>query len=176
VNSCRGSFAWRPSPTCVGRAASRPRRVPLLRSGRVAEGRLTPDHHVGADAGVSFWSSHHPERSTTATVISTTIGAWPVVETIESHTWSHPSARWSNNDKSRGHPRHVDQDPINVNPRRTRGRVEPLDMSRNSVSREGTHQIKELWIPFGSLGRDVVPPRTGIVMRLAFGGRTDRGD
>jgi hypothetical protein len=130
----------------------------------------------GADAGVSFWSSHHPERSTTATVISTTIGAWPVVETIESHTWSHPSARWSNNDKSRGHPRHVDQDPINVNPRRTAGRVEPLDMSRNSVSREGTHQIKELWIPFGSLGRDVVPPRTGIVMRLAFGGRTDRGD
>jgi CubicO group peptidase (beta-lactamase class C family) len=41
----------------------------------------------GADAGVSFWSSHHPERGTTATVISTTIdGAWPVVETVESHT------------------------------------------------------------------------------------------
>jgi CubicO group peptidase (beta-lactamase class C family) len=41
----------------------------------------------GADAGVSFWSSHHPERGTTATIISTTIGgAWPVVETVESHT------------------------------------------------------------------------------------------
>ncbi len=41
----------------------------------------------GADAGVSFWSSHHPERGTTATVISTTIGgAWPVVEIVESHT------------------------------------------------------------------------------------------
>jgi len=39
----------------------------------------------GADAGVSFWSSHHPERGTTATVISTTIGgAWPVVEIVES--------------------------------------------------------------------------------------------
>jgi CubicO group peptidase (beta-lactamase class C family) len=41
----------------------------------------------GADAGVSFWSSHHPTRGTTATVISTTIGgAWPVVEIVESHT------------------------------------------------------------------------------------------
>jgi len=41
----------------------------------------------GADAGVSFWSSHDPERGTTATVISTTIGgAWPVVEIVESHT------------------------------------------------------------------------------------------
>jgi CubicO group peptidase (beta-lactamase class C family) len=41
----------------------------------------------GADAGVSFWSSHHPERGSTATVISTTIGgAWPVVEIVESHT------------------------------------------------------------------------------------------
>jgi CubicO group peptidase (beta-lactamase class C family) len=40
----------------------------------------------GADAGVSFWSSHYPERGTTATVISTTIGgAWPVVEIVESH-------------------------------------------------------------------------------------------
>ena len=38
----------------------------------------------GADAGVSFWSSHHPEHGTTATVISTTIGgAWPLVETLE---------------------------------------------------------------------------------------------
>ena len=43
----------------------------------------------GADAGVSFWSSHHPERGTTATVISTTIGgAWPVAEIIESHARS----------------------------------------------------------------------------------------
>jgi CubicO group peptidase (beta-lactamase class C family) len=41
----------------------------------------------GADAGVSSWSSHHPERATTATVISTTIsGAWPVVDIVESHT------------------------------------------------------------------------------------------
>ena len=41
----------------------------------------------GGDAGVSFWSSHHPERGTTATVISTTIGgAWPVAEVVESHT------------------------------------------------------------------------------------------
>lgn len=40
----------------------------------------------GADAGVSFWSSHHPERDTTATVISTTIdGAWPVVDVVEPH-------------------------------------------------------------------------------------------
>ena len=42
----------------------------------------------GADAGVSFWSSHHPERGTTATVISTTIGgAWPLVEVVESHSF-----------------------------------------------------------------------------------------
>jgi CubicO group peptidase (beta-lactamase class C family) len=41
----------------------------------------------GADAGVSFWSSHDPEHGTTATVISTTIGgAWPVVEIFESQT------------------------------------------------------------------------------------------
>jgi CubicO group peptidase (beta-lactamase class C family) len=41
----------------------------------------------GADAGVSFWSSHHPERGTTATIISTTIGgAWPLVEIVESQT------------------------------------------------------------------------------------------
>lgn len=40
----------------------------------------------GADAGVSFWSSHHPERGTTATVISATIGgAWPLVEIVEPH-------------------------------------------------------------------------------------------
>jgi CubicO group peptidase (beta-lactamase class C family) len=40
----------------------------------------------GADAGVSFWSSHHPERGT-ATVISTTIaGAWPVVQLVASST------------------------------------------------------------------------------------------
>jgi len=39
-----------------------------------------------ADAGVSFWSSHYPERGTTATVISTTIGgAWPVAEIVDSH-------------------------------------------------------------------------------------------
>ena len=36
--------------------------------------------------GVSFWSSHYPERGTTATVISTTIGgAWPVAELVDSH-------------------------------------------------------------------------------------------
>jgi CubicO group peptidase (beta-lactamase class C family) len=40
---------------------------------------------VGGDAGVSFWSSHHPDRSTTATVIATTMsGAWPVAEVIKS--------------------------------------------------------------------------------------------
>jgi CubicO group peptidase (beta-lactamase class C family) len=40
----------------------------------------------GADAGVSFWSRHHPERDTTATVISTTMGgAWPVVDVVEPH-------------------------------------------------------------------------------------------
>ena len=40
----------------------------------------------GADAGVSFWSSHHPGRGTTATVIATTIGgAWPVAEIVDSH-------------------------------------------------------------------------------------------
>jgi hypothetical protein len=39
----------------------------------------------GADAGVSFWSCHHPGYGTTATVIGTTIdGAWPVSEVIES--------------------------------------------------------------------------------------------
>ncbi len=39
----------------------------------------------GGDAGVSFWSRHHAERGTTATVISTTIGgAGPVVEVLES--------------------------------------------------------------------------------------------
>ncbi len=41
----------------------------------------------GADADVSFWSSHLPGRATTATVISTTIGgAWPVAEILMSHT------------------------------------------------------------------------------------------
>ena len=39
----------------------------------------------GGDAGVSFWSSHHPGLGTTATVIGTTMGgAWPVAEVIES--------------------------------------------------------------------------------------------
>ncbi len=41
---------------------------------------------VGADAGVSFWSTHHPEHNTTATVISATIdGAWPVVDVVAPH-------------------------------------------------------------------------------------------
>ena len=41
----------------------------------------------GADAGVSFWSAHHPGRGTTATVVSTTIGgAWPLVEVVEPST------------------------------------------------------------------------------------------
>ena len=41
---------------------------------------------IGADAGVSFWSTYHPEHGTTATVISSTIdGAWPVVDVIEPH-------------------------------------------------------------------------------------------
>jgi CubicO group peptidase (beta-lactamase class C family) len=41
----------------------------------------------GADAGVSFWSSHYPESGTTATVISTTIGgAWPVAEVVDSYS------------------------------------------------------------------------------------------
>jgi hypothetical protein len=40
----------------------------------------------GADAGAWFWSSHYPERGTTATVISTTFGgAWPVAEIVDSH-------------------------------------------------------------------------------------------
>jgi hypothetical protein len=39
----------------------------------------------GADAGVSFWSAHHPALRTTATVIGNTMdGAWPVAEVIES--------------------------------------------------------------------------------------------
>jgi CubicO group peptidase (beta-lactamase class C family) len=39
----------------------------------------------GGDAGVSFWSAHHPARDTTATVIGNTIGgAWPVAEVIDS--------------------------------------------------------------------------------------------
>ena len=39
----------------------------------------------GGDAGVSFWSSHHPERGTTATVISTTMGgAWPIAQVVKS--------------------------------------------------------------------------------------------
>jgi CubicO group peptidase (beta-lactamase class C family) len=39
----------------------------------------------GGDAGASFWSSHHPVRGTTATVIGTTMGgAWPVAKMIES--------------------------------------------------------------------------------------------
>ena len=38
----------------------------------------------GGDAGVSFWSSHHPERGTTATVISTTMGgARPMAEVMK---------------------------------------------------------------------------------------------
>lgn len=41
---------------------------------------------IGADAGVSFWSTHHPEHGTTATVISSTIdGAWPVVDVVAPH-------------------------------------------------------------------------------------------
>jgi len=40
----------------------------------------------GADSGVSFWSRHYPQRGTTATVISTTIGgAWPVADILDSH-------------------------------------------------------------------------------------------
>jgi CubicO group peptidase (beta-lactamase class C family) len=40
----------------------------------------------GADAGVSFWSTHHPEHGTTATVISSTIdGAWPIVDVVAPH-------------------------------------------------------------------------------------------
>ena len=43
---------------------------------------------VGGDAGVSFWSNHHPGHSTTATVIATTTGgAWPVAEVVESLSW-----------------------------------------------------------------------------------------
>lgn len=39
----------------------------------------------GGDAGVSFWSSHHPESGTTATVISTTMGgAWPIAKLVRS--------------------------------------------------------------------------------------------
>jgi hypothetical protein len=39
----------------------------------------------GGDAGVSFWSTHHPAHGTTATVIGNTMGgAWPVAEVIES--------------------------------------------------------------------------------------------
>jgi CubicO group peptidase (beta-lactamase class C family) len=39
----------------------------------------------GGDAGVSFWSAHHPDRGTTATVIGNTMGgAWPITEVIES--------------------------------------------------------------------------------------------
>jgi CubicO group peptidase (beta-lactamase class C family) len=40
---------------------------------------------VGGDAGVSFWSRHHPDSDTTATVIATTMaGAWPLVELLRS--------------------------------------------------------------------------------------------
>ena len=40
----------------------------------------------GADAGVSFWSTHHPDHNTTASVISSTIdGAWPVVDVVVPH-------------------------------------------------------------------------------------------
>ncbi len=40
----------------------------------------------GADAGVSFWSTYHPDHGTTATVISSTIeGAWPLVDVISPH-------------------------------------------------------------------------------------------
>jgi CubicO group peptidase (beta-lactamase class C family) len=39
----------------------------------------------GGDAGVSFWSSHHPERGTTLTVISNTmLGGWPMARFVES--------------------------------------------------------------------------------------------
>ena len=38
----------------------------------------------GGDAGVSFWSSHDPDRGTTATVIANTMGgAWPIVAVID---------------------------------------------------------------------------------------------
>ena len=51
---------------------------------------LEPDSPVmtmsGGDAGVSFWSSHHPESGATATVISTRIGgAWSVAQVVGSH-------------------------------------------------------------------------------------------
>jgi CubicO group peptidase (beta-lactamase class C family) len=42
----------------------------------------------GADAGVSFWSSHHPERGTTATVISTTIVSRPSARHFAAQTAS----------------------------------------------------------------------------------------
>jgi CubicO group peptidase (beta-lactamase class C family) len=38
---------------------------------------------VGSDAGVSFWSAHHPDRRETRTVISNTSGgAWPVARLL----------------------------------------------------------------------------------------------
>lgn len=41
----------------------------------------------GGDAGVSFWSSCHPESGTTATVISTTMGSTrPIVEVVKLST------------------------------------------------------------------------------------------
>jgi CubicO group peptidase (beta-lactamase class C family) len=45
----------------------------------------SPENTMSAgDAGVSFWSSHHPERGTTATVISTTMGgARPMAEVMK---------------------------------------------------------------------------------------------
>jgi CubicO group peptidase (beta-lactamase class C family) len=41
----------------------------------------------GGDAGVAFWSSHHPERATTATVMSTVMGgARPIVQVLKQST------------------------------------------------------------------------------------------
>jgi len=39
---------------------------------------------VGCDTGVSFRSSHHPERRITHTVISNTAdGAWPITRLLD---------------------------------------------------------------------------------------------
>ena len=74
--------ARRPSPTCVrARSEPDPGESRCYGLGFWLNADSPQITMSGADAGVSFWSSHHPERGTTATVIATTIGgAWPVVE------------------------------------------------------------------------------------------------
>jgi CubicO group peptidase (beta-lactamase class C family) len=96
----------------------------------------------GGDAGVSFWSSHHPERGTTATVISTTLGAPGPWSRSSSHKPDPTSARWSNHATSLAPAPCATRTRSTSTPGAPRGRVGPLDRARES-GQQGVHSSVE---------------------------------